>query len=215
MIELEADRTLPQPNSTRAFLLDAERRWIVDATHRLQFEKSLIPDRDAETLLTTREQQRRFAAWLGRRSTRAPWPNDFEATVGAALRTTIATKRFEKDPAFPHIHPLRVALTGDGTQVHLLLPYDETEVTASDAGSFADDLFTKTRERLPGVLRKARTCARSGEEVREFSLVSLRPVRLDQLTLRAMLAAPPLNLEHLTYTASTIVGVQPHAELEA
>jgi hypothetical protein len=32
IIELGAGDCLPQPNSTRAFLLDAEKRWVVDAT---------------------------------------------------------------------------------------------------------------------------------------------------------------------------------------
>ncbi|WP_354699075.1 hypothetical protein DSM112329_04782 [Paraconexibacter sp. AEG42_29] len=184
-------------------------------THRLQFEKSLIPDREAVQLLMTPERQRTFAAWLGRRSTRAPWPNDFEATIGAALRATLARKRFAGDPAYPHIHPLRGILAGvDQTDVHLLLPYDETAVASEAARVFADDLLKFTRARLAKETEKARARAESGQEVRAFRLVALRPVRLDQLTLRAMLAAPPLNLEHFTYTATGIVGVEPHAELE-
>ena len=214
IIKLAPVDKLPQPNSTRAFLLDAEQRLVVDATHRLQFEKSLIPDEDAEQLLTSPEQQRKFAAWLGRRSTRAAWPNDFEATVGAALRTVLAKSRFVNDDAYPHIHPLRVLLAGDGTETHLLLPYDETQVDAAAAQTFAADLLDQTRARLPTETATARKRALAGQEVRDFTIAALQPVPLDRLTLRVMLAAPPLNLEHLTYTSSGVVGVEPHAELE-
>lgn len=212
IIELADGVSLPRPNSTRAFLLDAERRLIVDATHRLQFEKSLIPDQDAEQLLVAPGQQRAFAAWLGRRATRAAWPNDFEATVGNALRATMAKKRFADDPVSDHLHLIRVLLAGDGTDVHLVLPYDELQVGEDEAATFAADLLAQTSARLLKDTKRAREHATSDQEVRTFTIRALRPVRLDQLTMRAMIAAPPLNLEHLTYTASGISGVEPHVE---
>lgn len=116
---------------------------------------------------------------------------------------------------YAHLHPIRAALTGDdGTTAHLLLPYDEAHVSDDEAAHFASDLETATRERLAIEIERARSRARPEQDVRDFTLAAIRPARLDQLTLRVMLQAPPMNLEHLTYGSSGIEGTEPHPELE-
>lgn len=73
LVRVPDDEPLPQPNSTRGFVVDADERLVADGSYRLYFEKSLLPDEQATQLLDD-EPKRLFAAWLGRRSSRAPPP---------------------------------------------------------------------------------------------------------------------------------------------
>lgn len=218
IVKLLSKQKLPQTNSTRAFLLDADKRWVVDATHRLQVEKSLIPDQDAQQLLTTPERQRIFAAWLARRSTRAAFPNDFEATVSRTLKRVLTTKRFAEDPVAPHLQLLRVGLDpSDRAHVYLVLPFDEIEAKEADAQAYANALFDGATRRLPDEIEKAKAFVAqraTGEQVRDYRLMQIQPVPLDLLTMRMMLAMAPLNLEHFTYGHAAVTGAEPHVELE-
>lgn len=218
IVALGEGQPLPQPNPTRAFLLDVEKRWVVDATDRLQLEKSLIPDETAEQLLNSPERQRVFAAWLGRRATRAPFPNDFEATVSAVVKSQMARRRFANDAVAPHLHLLRVGLAPDDqTKVFLALPFDENHVSQEDVAAYASALLGAIRQRLPDQTQRARgLAAKQGGRVavRDFEVVALTALPLTRLTMRMMLEMPPVNVEHLTYGRAGIRGAEPHVEFE-
>jgi hypothetical protein len=215
IVVLGEEQAMPQPNSARAFALDQEKRWIVDAAHRLQLEKSLIPDEQAEQLLDTPIRRRLFAAWLARRAVRAAFPNDFEATVGQVIKTEMRQKRFAEDPISPHLHLLRVGLPpSDQTKVILTLPFDEERASQQEADAYAGDLREAVRQKLPGRIERVRA-AHGGDAVREFEIVALDAVPLDRMTMRLALEMPPLNLEYLTYRRDDIVGAEPHVELES
>lgn len=48
VVRIGEDDPLPAANSARYFTLDPEKRLVADLTRRLELEKSLLPDRDAE-----------------------------------------------------------------------------------------------------------------------------------------------------------------------
>jgi hypothetical protein len=217
IVVLGDGQVLPQPNSTRTFVLDEPKRWVVDATHRLQIEKSLIPSAAAQQLLDSPERRRLFAAWIARRAARAAFPNDFDATVSHVIKTQMTRRRFAEDPIVPHLHLLRVGLPRDGQpKVFLALPFDERRVSQEAADAYAAALEAAIRNQLPDRVRRARafSAERGGQEIRDFEVVALQAVPLDRMTLRTMLDMPPLNLEYVTYRRGAIAGAEPHVEGE-
>jgi len=207
---------LPQPNSTRGFVVDADRRLIADGTYRLYFEKSLLPDEPATQLLDD-ERKRLFAAWLGHRSTRAAFPNDFVATVGRAIDWVWRRKRFANSPVAPLLYLWRVGIYGDREDhVDFVIPYDERATGRDTVNEFVEEFFDEVRNRLPTETEKAREYEQarsSGAEIRDYTIVNVEARPAKEISMRLMLSMPPLSLEHLTYAAS-VSGTESHLELE-
>jgi hypothetical protein len=217
LVRVPGDNPLPQPNSTRGFVVDAEERLVADGTYRLYFEKSLLPDEQATQLLAD-EPKRLFAAWLGRRSTRAPFPNDFVATVGRAVDWAWRKKRFPNSPVPAALYQWRVGIYGDREdQVDFVIPYDERATDEAAVKRFVEDFFHEVRQRLPKEAEKAREreqLAGSNAEIRDYTITPVQVRSARQISMRLMLEMPPFNLEHLTYAADTIVGAESRIELE-
>jgi hypothetical protein len=218
LVRLAADEPLPHPNSTRGFLVDAAQRLVVDGSYRLLFEKSLLPDGDATQLLDD-TRRRLFTAWLARRSSRAPFPNDFVACVGRTIDWVWRKNRFANSPVPPHLHQWRIGIYGDQEDhVDVLIPYDEQAIDHETATAFVEDFFDEVRARLPTETQRAREYeAAYGSEasIRDYTIgrVLARPTA--QVSLRQLLAMLPLNLEHLTYRSDLILGAESHVEWEA
>jgi hypothetical protein len=217
LVRVPDDQPLPQPNSTRGFVVDAEQRLVADGTYRLYFEKSLLPDAQATQLLHD-ERKRPFAAWLGRRSTRAPFPNDFVATVGRAIDWTWRKKRFANSPVPQALYQWRVGIYGDGEDhADFLIPYDERVSDEATVKEFVDDFFGEVRQRLPTQTKKAREYEQAhddGAEIRDYTIGNVEVRSAKEISMRVMLSMPPLNLEHLTYAAGAVIGAESHLELE-
>lgn len=217
LIRVPEREPLPQPNSTRGFVVNAERRLVADGTYRLYFEKSLLPDAPATQLLDD-ERKRLFAAWLGRRSTRAAFPNDFVATVGRAIDWVWRKKRFANSPIAPLLYQWRVGIYGDGEDhVDFVIPYDERATGRDPVKEFVEEFFDEVRDRLPTQTEKAREYEQarsSGAEVRDYTIANVDARSAKEISMRVMLSMPPLSLDHLTYTASGVVGAESHLELE-
>jgi hypothetical protein len=217
LVRLPDDQPLPRANSTRAFLVDADERLVVDGSYRLQFEKSLLPDEQATQLLDD-ERKRLFAAWLGRRSSRAPFPNDFVACVGRTIEWVWRKQRFADSPVAKALYQWRVGTYGDEQDcVDFLIPYDEREIDEQTAEAFVEDFFDEVRKRLPTQTEKAReyeNAQRSGAIIRAYTIGDAKARSARQVSMRLMLEMPPLNLEHLTYASEEIVGAESHVEWE-
>jgi len=217
LVRVPEGESLPQANSTRGFVVDAAQRLVVDGTYRLFFEKSLLPDEPANQLLDG-ERKRLFAAWLGRRSTRAAFPNDFVATVGRAVEWAWRKKRFADSRVPPLLYQWRIGIYGDGEDhVDFLIPYDERAIDEAPVKEFVEDFFAEVRQRLPPQTEKAREYgqAQGGvAEIRDYTIVNVEVRSARQISMRAMLDMPPFNLEHLTYAAGAVVGAESHLELE-
>jgi hypothetical protein len=217
LVRVPEDEPLPHPNSTRAFLIDAAERIAADGTYRIYFEKSLLPDEPATQLLDD-ERRRLFAAWLARRSSRVPFPNDLVATVGRAIDWAWRKKRFAKSEVARATYLWRVGIYGDDEDhVDFLIPYDERKVSQDNVDAFVVDFFAEVRERLPAETDKARdyeTARGTGAEIRSYTIGAAVARSAKQVSMRQMLDMPPLNLEHLTYVSDAIAGAESHVERE-
>jgi hypothetical protein len=217
LVQLPADQSLPHPNSTRGFIVDADQRLVVDGAYRLTFEKSLLPDERATQLLDD-TRRRLFAAWLARRSSRAPFPNDFVACVGRTIDWVWRKNRFANSPVPPHLYQWRVGIYGDDEDhVDVLVPYDEQAIDEASASAFVEDFFTEVRSRLPTQTEKAREYEAthgSHAPIRDYSIGQALARSATKVSLRQLLAMPPLNLEHMTYQSDAILGAESHVEWE-
>jgi len=217
LVQLPDDQTLPQPNSTRGFVVDVDRRLVVDGTYRLYFEKSLLPDEHATQLLDE-ERKRLFAAWLGRRSSRAAFPNDFVATVGRTIDWVWRKKRFATSSVPRLLYQWRVGIYGAGEdQVDIVIPYDERAADEATVREFVEDFFVEVRQRLGAQAEKAREYEQAqgnGVEIRDYTIANVEVRSARQISMRLMLAMPPFNLEHLTYTANAVIGAESRMEFE-
>jgi hypothetical protein len=191
---------------------------VVDGSYRLFFEKSLLPDEQPTQLLDD-TSRRLFAAWLARRSSRAPFPNDFVVCVGRAIDWAWRKNRFANSPVPPHLYQWRVGIYGDQEDhVDVLVPYDEQSIDHAAVATFVEAFFEEVRARLPIETQCAREyeAAHGGDApIRNYTIghVLARPTA--QVSLRQLLAMPPLNLEHLTYRSDAILGAESHTEWEA
>jgi hypothetical protein len=217
VVHLPLGQPLPHPNSTRGFTVDADRRLVVDGTYRLQFEKSLLPDAPPTQLLDD-TRKRLFAAWLARRSSHAPFPNDFVACVGRTINWAWRKNRFASSPVVPHLYQWRVGIYGDNEDhVDFLIPYDEHTVDQAGATAFVEDFFDEVRSRLPTQIEKAReyeAAHGSAAPIRDYIIGQAIARPANRVSLRQLLAMPPLNLEHLTYHSDDIIGAESHLEWE-
>ena len=217
LVRLAGDEPLPHPNSTRGFVVNAEERLVVDGSYRLVFEKSLLPDHDAIQLLDD-ARRRLFAAWLARRSSRAPFPNDFVACVGRAIDWVWRKNRFANSPVAPHLYQWRIGIYGDQEDhVDVLVPYDEQAIDEDTANAFVEDFFAQVRARLPTETQRAREheAAHGGDApIRDYTIGDTLARPTAQVSLRHLLAMPPLNLEHLTYRSAVVLGAESHVEWE-
>ena len=217
LVRLPEGQPLPQANSTRGFLVDAKERLVIDGSYRLQFEKSLLPDEEA-TQLVDDERQRLFAAWLGRRSSRAPFPNDFVACVGRTIDWVWRKQRFANSPVPHALYQWRVGTYGeDQDYVDFLIPYDERKIDEETAEAFVKDFFDEVRKRLPTQTEKAReyeNAQGSGALIRDYTIGDAYARSAKQVSMRLMLDMPPFNLEHLTYASEAMVGVESRVEWE-
>lgn len=213
LVQLAADEPLPHPNSTRGFVADAEQRLVVDGRYRLVFEKSLLPD-EQPTQLLDHTRRRLFAAWLARRSARAPFPNDFVACVGRTIDWVWRKNRFANSPVPPHLHQWRVGIYGDeDDHVDVLVPYDEQAIDHAAATAFAEDFFNEVRARLPTETHRAREyeAAHGGDApIRDYTIGHALARPTAQVSLRQLLSMPPLNLEHLTSRSDAVLGAESH-----
>jgi hypothetical protein len=201
LVQVPEDQPLPQPNSTRGFVADADQRLVVDGTYRLYFEKSLLPDEPATQLLDD-ERKRVFSAWLGRRSSRAAFPNDFVATVGRTIDWVWRKKRFANSPVPPLLYQWRVGIYCDGEDhVDFVIPYDERATDEATVKEFVDDFFDEVRQRLPTQTENAREYEQTQggkTEIRDYTIANVEVRSAKQISMRLMLDMSPLNLEHLT-----------------
>lgn len=217
LVQLPEDQPLPHPNSTRGFVVDADQRLVVDGTYRLYFEKSLLPDRQATQLLDA-ERKRLFAAWLGRRSSRAAFPNDLVATVGRAIDWAWRRKRFVASPVPTALYQWRVGTYGDEEDhVDFVIPYDERATDQAAVKAFVEDFFNEVRQRLPKETERAREYEQTqggGAEIRDYTIANVEVRSARDISMRLMLDMPPFNLEHLTYAAHAVIGAESRIELE-
>jgi hypothetical protein len=217
LVRVPDGQPLPQANSTRGFVIDADQRLVVDGSYRLQFEKSLLPDERATQLLDD-GRKRLFSAWLGRRPSRAAFPNDFVASVGRTIEWVWRKRRFATSPVPQHLYQWRVGIYGDDEDhVDFLIPYDERVIDDADARTFVDDFFDEVRRRLPVQTTSAREyeAARGNDAtIRDYTIGTAHARSAAKVSMRQMLSMPPLNLEHLTYASDAIVGAQSHIDWE-
>jgi hypothetical protein len=217
LVRIPDGRPLPQANSTRGFVIDVDQRLVVDGSYRLQFEKSLLPDERATQLLDD-GRKRLFAAWLGRRPSRAAFPNDFVACVGRTIEWVWRKRRFATSPVAAHLYAWRVGIYGqDEDHVDFLIPYDERAIDDADARAFVDDFFGEVRRRLPVQTTSAReyeATRGSDATIRDYTIGAAHARSAAKVSMRQMLSMPPFNLEHLTYGSAAIVGAESHVEWE-
>jgi hypothetical protein len=218
LVRMAADESLPHPNSTRGFVVNADEHLVVDGTYRLQFEKSLLPEESATQLLDD-TGKRLFAAWLGRRASRAPFPDDFVAAVGKTIEWVWNKNRFAKSAVAEHLYLWRAGIYGDNeSQVDFLIPYDERAIGADEVKAFVDEFFGEARKRLPVQTQRAReyeATKGSGADIRDYTVAHAAPRPATKVSMRQMLQMPPFNLEHLTYGSQEITGAESHIEWEA
>jgi hypothetical protein len=217
LVRLPEDQSLPQANSTRAFLVDANARIVVDGSYRLCFEKSLLPDEHATQLLDD-TGKRLFAAWLARRSSRPPFPNDFVACIGRTIDWVWRKRRFADGPVPKALYQWRVGIYGDDEDhVDFLVPYDERAIDEQTAEVFVEDFFEEVRKRLPTQTQKARDyedTRGTGAPIRDYTIVNADARSATRVSMRHMLSMPPFNLEQLTYESHAIVGAESRVEWE-
>jgi hypothetical protein len=217
LVRVPDGQPLPQANSTRGFVIDPARRLVVDGSYRLQFEKSLLPDEQATQLLDD-TRKRLFAAWLGRRPSRAAFPNDFVACVGRTIEWVWRKGRFANSPVPAHLYQWRVGIYGDEEDhVDFLIPYDEQAIDDPTARAFVDDFFDEVRQRLPIQTTSAReyeAIRGNGAAIRDYTIGQAHARSATKVSMRQMLSMPPFNLEHLTYESGAIVGAESHIEWE-
>ena len=209
LIEWPEDRQLPLANSARYFVVNRDRRLVADQTRRLEFEKSLLPDRAAEQLIPDFERWRSFCAWLARRFSRVAFPDEFNLTIGSAIGRAIGKG---ERPELQAIHSWRVMIDEDDgvVNVALLVPYDEEAAAAAGVPAIVDEVVERARELLPNLHAKA--AERAGRAIKEHRLVGHLAQTSDRVTLRDLREALPLSFDHLTYTGEEVRGVEPDEE---
>lgn len=208
------EQALPAPSSSRFFLIERDRRIVACHTRRLLFEKTMLPDRDAEQMLQDEGAQRRFRAWCGRRLTRIPLPDDFNATIGRAVRYVLAKSGRSEAPELQATFPWRVLRepAEDGAiEVSVIVPYNEQHGAADGVDGFVEGVMEAVAQRLPNEHARAEKWAASRDDVkiRTHRITRHVCVRADQLTLRDILDSEPMDLEYLTYEGQAVVGELP------
>ena len=206
------DLLLPGPHSSRYFTLDAHRRLVGDQTRRLVFEKALLPDRAATSLLDTDVKRQAFRAWIARRPARIAFDDDLIDTIGAAINRTLGSGLGNR-PQLGTMFSWRVLsrIEEGRVEVGFLIPYDEQHEAATGIDEYVGELEERIRSHLP------RAHARANQRRGELGLPPVAPHRLstiaavpaDSVSLRQLLTYPAFNLEHLTYAGDAIDGVSP------
>jgi hypothetical protein len=211
LISWPAGRQLPMPNSARYFVVNAEARLVADQTRRVLFEKSLLPDRDAVNLLADPSQWRSFRAWCARRYSRVAFPDDFNLTIGRALRRAIE-RLGDGRPELQAVHSWRVYLedSGGAVDVELLVPFDER----SPAGvvAYVDEVVEKAKGFLPREQQWAAKRVGSGSHLRSFRIAGHLAVPMNKVSLRDIQESQPINFDDLTYGRGEMRGVEPFEE---
>lgn len=204
------DENLPGPNSARRFLIDPDRRLVADQSRRLSFEKTLLPDRDAQQLLTSPAKQQSFRAWSARRASRVPLPDDFNETIGFALSRALESG-LGKRPELEATFSWRVlqAEVDEDVDVALLVPYDEGHSAAAGVPVWVAEVAERIRERLPKAHERAR---KHLDVVRNHTLVGAEAKPSAEVSMRTLIDFPALTLEHLTYQGDEVQGAEPHEE---
>jgi hypothetical protein len=113
------------------------------------------------------------------------------------------------------VHALRARSRGD--YVDFLIPYDEHAVDQAGATAFVEGFFDEVRSRLPTQIEKAReyeTAHGSAAPIRDYIIGQVIARPANRVSLRQLLAMPPLNLDHLTYQSDAIIGAESHVEWE-
>jgi hypothetical protein len=211
LIYIPVGENLPGPNSARRFLIDHDKRLVADQSRRLGFEKALLPDRDAQQLLTSSPMKQSFRAWCARRASRIPLPDDFNETVGVALSRALESglgKRPELEATFSW-RVLQAEVDEDNVEVALLVPYDETHPAAADVPIWVAEIAERIRERLPKAHERA--SARL-PVVRTHTLVGAEAKASNEISMRTLIDFPSFTLEHLTYRGEEVRGAEPHEE---
>jgi hypothetical protein len=210
---------LPQANSARLFVVDRANRLVADQTHRLIFEKSLLPNRRAEQLiLQDSPQWESFRAWCARRYSRYPFPDDFALVVGGALQFAIEkVNRGANKAAIQAIHSWRAISAEDPAgqvKVGFLVVYEAELLSEQRAAEVIAEIIDRARKRIPVLLEKARE-KHPNETFREHEIQSYEVRSDDNVTLRDLRMFPPFNLEHYTYYGDEVHGAEPHDELNS
>jgi hypothetical protein len=209
-----ADRDLPGLNSSRYFVIDRTKRLVADATRRLSFEKTLLPNQDARQLCANESEQRSFAAWCARRYSRVAFPDDLVATVGFAIEDALRKNGKKQPVAREALHSWRVLLTepvpGGPIEVSFLVAFDEEHEGADAVKDFVASVLADARTALPKFHKKAVKRA-APSVVREHQIAAAAPVGMNQISLRDLRLYPAFTLEHMTYDGQDL-GVEPHEE---
>jgi hypothetical protein len=215
------EKDLPQLNSARFYVLDRDERLVADATRRLSFEKTLLPDAQAKQLCENDDALGSFRAWCARRYSRVAFSDDFVATVGSALEDALRKQSKETPDARDALHTWRVRLTQEGDapiQVALLAVYDEQHKGATQVKPFVEAVLRQAQEALPTYEKKAKELLKKQGvegELLKHQIAAAVPVTMSQVSLRDLRTYPALNLEHMTYDGTHAIGVEPHEEAVA
>lgn len=205
---------LPAANSSRYFTLDVAERLVADMTRKVQVEKALLPDRDAEHYFDQDGTAERFRAWCARRYSRVPLPDDFNLVVGGSLERAWNKRNRCADPRAKAMHPWRVVMVegGDAIDTAFLVPFDEEAADRSRIQSLVDELIADAVDRLPKQREWALERYGTQLDIRAFEISAAQAMASGEVSLKVLMRYPPLAMEHLTYTGEEIFGLQPSSE---
>ena len=221
LVVWQEGRGLPVSNSSRYFVVDRDRRLVADASRRLLFEKTLVPDADAQQAWDDESRVRSFAAWCARRYSRVAWADALVATVGAALQGAIERAGKNDSAVLEAVHSWRLHVTGategEGWDVWVLVPYDE-RASSESVDAFVAAVAEEANKAVPDLYEKVLEKARQDNadaSLDRYNLAGITAAPTSQVSLKDVLQFKPLNLEHMTYSKEAVVGVEPHEEVVA
>ncbi len=184
-------------NSPRYFLLDPERRLVVDARKIALVEKPLLARMDRLPGAPDEDMRVRFARWVGRRFNRPALPDKVVEFVASPIVSKIRELREASDPS--------VGVLADVADVRIaqLQGYPPYEVKV---------LFITNQEETSNGVRLA--LARLIVDMRGWLTDNARIVAWDAASLYEISAADylntvPLYAEHLTYRGAMVAGAEP------
>ena len=185
------------------------RRGLVpDLTRRLEFEKTLLPDRAAEQLIADQERWRSFCAWCARRYSPVAFSDELNLTIGSAIGRAISG--LGERPEVDAIHSWRVLIDEEDGVVNVALL---CAMTTRKRQLLMACPPTSTRwSRGPrATFRTSTPGPRSvpGGSISEHRLVGHLAAPSDRVTMRDLREALPMSFEHSSlYVVQS--GTKPH-----
>ncbi len=186
-------------NSARTFLLDPDRRLVVDATVLSVIEKPVLETVSPQPGAPNASIERRFARWVAARFSRYAFPDPIVASVTGPILDGLRRLQQSGSPDLAALDPLaeiRVAPTDGDPPYNVSLLFIVGEIGLPDGGN----ALARLVGHIDGWLTPG-----------QAHLASWEAFNYGEISVRDYLDHEKLQLDEYTYQGATVRGLEPYA----